>query len=232
MPLRQRKKNMRTKTFYCFSSSHGGSIEPAYQISKLCKQYSHDKFVTAVPRYAKSAATLLAIGSDEIHLGPLGQLGPIDPQIDGLPALGVVQALDSLASIVEKHPESAELFARYLQRKLTVEQIGYCERIAESAIQYAERLLANKKTLLPKDIGDVATDFVREYKDHGFVIDLEEAKTHLGTGWLRTDTEELKLAEEIYDIFEDANLWLGIYKKDRYAMIVGSIDQIRTFRKS
>ena len=133
---------------------------------------------------------------------------------------------------MEKHPESAELFARYLQRKLTVEQIGYCERIAESAIQYAERLLANKKTLLPKDIGDVATDFVREYKDHGFVIDLEEAKTHLGTGWLRTDTEELKLAEEIYDIFEDANLWLGIYKKDRYAMIVGSIDQIRTFRKS
>jgi len=37
-----------------------------------------------VPRTAKSAATLLAIGADEIHMGPLGQLGAgIDPQMAG-----------------------------------------------------------------------------------------------------------------------------------------------------
>jgi len=61
--------------------SSGGSIEPAYQISKLCKAYSKNKFIVSVPRRAKSAATLIAIGADEIHLGPLGQLGPIDPQL-------------------------------------------------------------------------------------------------------------------------------------------------------
>lgn len=210
--------------------SKGGSIEPAFQISKLCKQHAKKKFITAVPRYAKSAATLLAIGSDEIHMSALGQLGPIDPQIDGLPALGVVQALESVASIVEKHPDSAEMFARYLQRKLTVEQIGYCERIAESATQYAERLLGNKSALLPNSVSDVASDLVREYKDHGFVIDLEEARLHLGDAWLHTDTEALKLAEAIYDILEDANLLLRLFKKSRYAMIAGSLTQIRIFR--
>jgi ClpP class serine protease len=56
--------------------SRGGSIEPAYQISKLCKAHSKERFVVVVPRQAKSAATLIALGADEIHMGPLGQLGP------------------------------------------------------------------------------------------------------------------------------------------------------------
>jgi ClpP class serine protease len=79
--------------------SRGGSIEPAYQISKLCKSFAKQRFVALVPRHAKSAATLIAIGADEIHMGPLGQLGPIDPQLGGLPALGVSQALKTIASV-------------------------------------------------------------------------------------------------------------------------------------
>jgi len=97
-----------------------------------------------VPRQAKSAATLIAIGADEIHMSILGQLGPIDPQLGGLPALGVAQALERIAALSEKFPGSAEMFAKYLQQALTVEQIGYCERIAQSAAQYAQRLLAAK----------------------------------------------------------------------------------------
>ena len=104
--------------------SRGGIIEPAYQISKLCKAYSKERFVVAVPRQAKSAATLVALGADEIHIGPLGQLGPIDPQLAGLPALGVTQALRTIASLSEQYPGSADMFARYLRRALTVEQIG------------------------------------------------------------------------------------------------------------
>lgn len=127
--------------------SRGGGIEPAYQISKLCKSFAKDRFIVTVPRQAKSAATLIALGADEIHMGPLGQLGPIDPQLGGLPALGVAQALNTIAALSEKFPGSAEMFARYLKLALTVEQIGYCDRISESARQYAERLLSTKAAL-------------------------------------------------------------------------------------
>jgi hypothetical protein len=89
-------------------------------------------------------ATLIALGADEIHMSQLGQLGPIDPQLGGLPALGVAQALERIATLSQKFPGSAEMFAKYLQLALTVEQIGYCERIAQSAQQYAQRLLAAK----------------------------------------------------------------------------------------
>ena len=78
----------RTKDVMLLLLSRGGSIEPAYQISKLCRSFAFKRFVAVVPRHAKSAATLIALGADEIHMGPLGQLGPIDPQIGGLPALG------------------------------------------------------------------------------------------------------------------------------------------------
>jgi hypothetical protein len=192
--------------------SRGGDAEPAYQISKLCKSFAHEKFIVVVPRHAKSAATLIAIGADEIHMGPLGQLGPIDPQIGGLPALGVSQALKTIASVSQLYPRSAEMFARYLQLALTVEQIGYCDRITESAVQYAERLLATKGSLVTK-APTIARELVHEYKAHGFVIDLDEAKEHLGTDWIKTGTPELDAAEEIYSHLEMVNLFLGFRAK-------------------
>ena len=162
-----------------FLLSSGGAGEPAYQISKLCKSFAKSSFKVIVPRFAKSAATLLAIGADEIHMGPLGQLGPIDPQIGGLPALGVSRALMTIASVAAQYPKSAEMFARYLRLALTVEQIGYCDRISDSAMQYAERLLSTKPRLIPR-AATIAKELVHEYKDHNFVIDLDEAQESPG----------------------------------------------------
>lgn len=200
----------------------GGNIEPAYQISKLCKAFSKDRFVVLIPRFAKSAATLLAIGADEIHMGPLGQLGPIDPQLGGLPALGVSQALESIAKLSERFPGSSDMFARYLRMALTVEQIGYCERISESAAQYAERLLSTKPSV-SKKAAAIARELVHEYKDHDFVIDLEEARQHLGADWICTDTPELVVAEELYNLFDVVNLFLGIHQSKRI-LVIGEID--------
>lgn len=202
--------------------STGGSIEPAYQIAKLCKSYTRDRFVVVVPREAKSAATLIAIGADEIHLGPLGQLGPIDPQLGGLPALGVVQALKTISNLCGENPGSAEMFARYLKLSLTVEQIGYSQRIAESAVQYAERLLLTKPSLQDR-AHKAAYDLVYEYKHHGFVIDRAEAQAHLGHEWIKTDTPELALAEALHDRFYMVNLFLSVYRKMRL-ICVGRLD--------
>jgi hypothetical protein len=203
--------------------SRGGIIEPAYQISKLCKAYSKERFVVVVPRQAKSAATLIALGADEIHMGPLGQLGPIDPQLGGLPALGVTQALQTIASLSQQYPGSAEMFARYLRLALTVEQIGYCDRVSESAVQYAERLLSTKPTLVSK-ASQIARELVYEYKDHGFVIDLDEAQRHLGNDWVKTGTPELEFAEKIYRYFDWVNLFLGFHQSKRL-LVMGSLNR-------
>lgn len=210
----------RSKDVLLLLLSRGGSIESAYQISKLCKSFAREHFIALIPRHAKSAATLIAIGADEIHMGPLGQLGPIDPQLGGLPALGVSQALKTIASVAEAFPGSAEMFARYLKMVLTVEQIGYCDRISESAAQYAVRLLSTKHGL-GKSEEAIAKELVHEYKDHGFVIDFEEAKMHLGGDWVKTGTPELAAAEEIYTHFENVNFFMGFVQQKRLIVTGG-----------
>lgn len=80
--------------------SNGGVASSAYLIGKLCREYSNNKFVIAVPRQAKSAATLLCCAADEIHMGSLSELGPIDPQINGLPALGLKNSIEHISEVV------------------------------------------------------------------------------------------------------------------------------------
>lgn len=200
--------------------SNGGTIESAYQISKLCRSFTKKKFIVTVPRQAKSAATLIALGADEIHMGSLSQLGPIDPQLGNLPALGVSQPLKTMAVLAQDYPGSSEMFARYLRMALTVEQIGYCERISESAVQYATRLLETKPSMVGKAEA-IAKELVYEYKHHGFVIDFYEAQEHLGSGWIRCNTKEVAFAEEIYRLYDFVTLFLNI-EISKYIWWVGS----------
>lgn len=212
----------RKKNVLLFLVSHGGRIEPAYQITKICKKYSLSNFQVVVPRRAKSAATLIAIGADNIHMGPLGELGPIDPQLDGLPALGVRRSLEIIASICAKNPKSSDAFAKYLGTKLSIEQIGYCDRVSESAVQYAERLLVKKPSINETDAHKIAWQLVNEYKDHGFVIDVEEARDHMGDSWIHSDSREIQFGEEIYEMLTGINFMLEYLKKQRL-LVVGSL---------
>ncbi len=61
-------------------SSPGGLPDTVEKIRTLCRD-GRVGFTTVVPNYAKSAATLLCLGSDEIMMGPTSELGPIDPQM-------------------------------------------------------------------------------------------------------------------------------------------------------
>lgn len=180
----------------------GGSIESGYLISKTCKRLAKNKFVVAVPRKAKSAATLLALGADEIHMGLMSELGPIDPQFGGFPALGMKNALEILAQLACKHPGAAHMIGEYLQSKLDLRILGYFERINDSAIQYAERLLAGKQLPGGRSPKDLADHFVNHYKDHGFVIDFDEAQGLLGDSVIKHESPEYTFANAVYESFD------------------------------
>ncbi|MHB8327851.1 MAG: SDH family Clp fold serine proteinase [bacterium] len=62
--------------------SNGGDLDTADNILKLIRNFTKDKsFIVIIPERAKSAATLLCLGSDEIIMGDTSELGPIDPFI-------------------------------------------------------------------------------------------------------------------------------------------------------
>jgi ClpP class serine protease len=72
----------------------GGLVLAAMQIARAVE--AHPAKVTAyVPVYAMSGGTLIALAADEIVMGEFSVLGPIDPQILGLPAASIVRARNS-----------------------------------------------------------------------------------------------------------------------------------------
>ncbi|HXF55146.1 MAG TPA: ATP-dependent Clp protease proteolytic subunit [Hyphomicrobiaceae bacterium] len=72
----------------------GGLVLAAMQIARAVE--AHPAKVTVyVPVYAMSGGTLIALAADKIVLGEFSVLGPIDPQIAGLPAASIVKARDS-----------------------------------------------------------------------------------------------------------------------------------------
>jgi ClpP class serine protease len=198
-------------------NSPGGRIEPAYLISKVCKEIS-DIFVVSIPRKAKSAATLISLGAEEIHMGNMSELGPIDPQFGGLPALGLSSALERLAQLSKKYPESSDMFANYLAKKLDLGVLGYFERVSESAVHYAERLLKNKKLPNKETPDTIANRFVYSYKDHSFVIDKDEAELSLGSH-IKVNTPEYMFGNKVHNFLESLNFCTKIFKKQNVSLI-------------
>jgi hypothetical protein len=45
--------------------------------------------------------------------------------------------------------------------------------------------------------------------------DLDGRRRHLGGSWFKTDTEELKLAEQLYLYIDWVNLFLGFHQEKR-----------------
>ncbi|MDO8502506.1 MAG: hypothetical protein Q7S20_11755 [Gemmatimonadaceae bacterium] len=64
-----------------FIYSRGGAIDVPWRVVNAIRRYS-DEWNVLVPYRANSAATLIALGADSIVLGPQGELGPIDPQLN------------------------------------------------------------------------------------------------------------------------------------------------------
>jgi len=86
-------------------NSDGGDIYSAYKIINILREYAGELRIM-VPLYAKSAATLMVLGANEIIMGPQSELGPLDlpiehPLMEGIriSALDGVRPIDVLAHI-------------------------------------------------------------------------------------------------------------------------------------
>ena len=71
----------------------GGLVLAAEQITKALVEHK-GKVTVFVPHYAMSGGTLIALAADEIVMDANAVLGPVDPQIGGMPAASIVKMLE------------------------------------------------------------------------------------------------------------------------------------------
>ena len=104
------------------------------------------KLVLVVPDIAKSAATVLALGADEIMLGPASDLGPVDPQMS-VGGRRFVAAKDIVAAV-----EQAEI-AVAGNRSLTPLWASLLEEVSALDVQAAKSELKRTGSLIRQALG-------------------------------------------------------------------------------
>ncbi len=134
--------------------SPGGDGTAAEKMLDLCRKYCTGKLRVVVPLYAKSAATLVALGADEIIMGETSELGPIDAQVL------VVQ--DNQPQVV-----SADHFLRAKQQAIKGLGSGRPEEVQSAQIQLA--LLSPAFLQQCEDMLKLAKDFAgKQLRTHMF----------------------------------------------------------------
>lgn len=80
-----------------------------------------------VPHSAYSAATMLALSGDSITLHPSATLGPIDPQINGIPARSIKRGFGKVKEIIKTEgPEALPAYIPLIE-KYSLDLLEICE---------------------------------------------------------------------------------------------------------
>ena len=119
----------------------GGLVLAAMQIARALEAHKA-KVTVYVPVYAMSGGTLIALAADEIVLGEFSVLGPIDPQIAGLPAASIVKARESKS--IEGLFDLTLVLADVAEKALAQVKRGAVELLTPRMDQTAAEALADK----------------------------------------------------------------------------------------
>ena len=192
----------KSETVLLVLATPGGDPHAGFRIARAL-QHTYGKFDALIPRYCKSAGTLILTGASRLFLDDMSELGPLDIQVkkgdelqgrnSGLDIFQAVNYLKAetllafqqcLVGLTREHGLSTKV-ASDISANLTsglfnpiaaqIDPIKLAEmqRATEIAFAYGWRL--NEKAGNLREGG--MQKLVSGYPSHGFVIDRKEAKS-------------------------------------------------------
>ncbi len=124
----------------------GGGITPTQSIVN----YLHKMFKVnqreavdiraIVPQIAMSAGTMMACSCKEIWMAKHSNLGPIDPQLNGVPAQGVIAEFKRACEEVKDDPSRIPIWQSIIGQ-YTPAYLGLCENAVEQSNTFVRRQL-------------------------------------------------------------------------------------------
>jgi hypothetical protein len=196
-------------------NSSGGQPEAAEKIIMTLRHFYGDDFRVIVPEFAKSAATIVALGSREILMGFCSELGPIDPQIfvpdesgRGIfrSAHAIVQSVDAWIEKLHGAVQNNEPYAGYLRMLDNVPNLSFVEecRLAQRLAREIATTWLKAEMLKddPAKADEVADKLARadSLYSHSRAIDHRLAKDelHLNVKYLPPDDPLWNLVWELH----------------------------------
>ena len=180
-----REAEYKCKSLDVIIDSGGGDIDAAYNLALLFRRYGEEKLTFIIPRWAKSAATLLICAGDEILMTPVAELGPLDPQITEMNPLeqrverfSPLHIESTLQLIRDEFKNGNSNLAEGLMQRLQFPlTLGSFKKSLDVGREYVEKLLSSR---MLQGHGDKAKEIGKEltsgYADHSWCITIGEAQ--------------------------------------------------------
>lgn len=211
-----------TKNLHLLLCSPGGDPETAIRLIRMAQAVSRE-FVIVVPEQAKSAATIMCLGANEILLGATSDLGPIDPQIL-VPDRGFVSAKDLIAAVeaaitnVAANPDTYPIHAAMLGG-IDAPTVQFARSALDRTGDIARQAIASNPD---RDETDVATLLASIQSPL-----IDAPKTH---GALVGATEALEAGLPVTALKPDCDQWRAIWELwTQYFAIAPNIAFLRVY---
>jgi ATP-dependent protease ClpP protease subunit len=118
-----------------------------------------------VPHLAMSAGTMVALACNEIVMGKHSSLGPIDPQIYGMPAHGVVEEFQRAAEEISNDPAKVPVWQPIIANYRPT-LIGECEKAIEWSTEMVEAWLRSGMYADDPAVDQKVQQVLEELGDH------------------------------------------------------------------
>lgn len=174
--------------------SRGGDPDQAYVIGSMLQDFAKEKLTIIVPRFAKSAATLIACAGDEVVMGPASELGPIDLIIESIDErrweISVVSIMELVRMIKDGvFGDLALKVMELIDKHLPLVEFGDYGRLTEHTESLAEKLLARRMCRdNPNLAKSIAEELCRGYKSHAAAVVSQDLRDKMRIS--RIDEEE------------------------------------------
>ncbi len=203
-----------------FVTSNGGSAETTERIvRRLRERFDGLRFI--IPSNAYSAATLMCLAGDEILMLPEGTLGPIDPQLGGVPARAILRGFERLEERLAR--EGAKALTAYvpLLQKYDLHLLEQCRSANELSKELAQVWLTRyaMRESSSEEINE-AVEFFSNWdlhKSHGRSIDAAAAR-RIGIPVTVLDGRLADLIRSLYHqytLFFDKTLFCKVFENSR-----------------
>jgi hypothetical protein len=210
------------KTLNLILESPGGDGTQVEKFVSLCRNQC-ERFRVIIPNEAKNAATLIALGADEIVMEPPSELGPIDAQIVATVA-GITRYISAQSFIDARN----DALKKYAERKgcgedvepilqmittLDLPFIAECERLMEFGRDVGKKMLcehmfkgsSGNDARADKIVKNLSS--VELYKVHGRLINGPMARS-MGLA-VRACARTDEFWKTIFEYYQRATICIG-----------------------
>lgn len=147
----------------------GGDIAATESLVDYLRSMFGRDIRVVVPQLAMSAGTMIALAARQIVMGKHSSLGPIDPQIGGIAAHGVVEEFEKARNDIKSDPATVAIWQPIIA-KYTPTLVGECQKGIDWANTMVKEWLLTGVFEGDPEANAKADLVIQEFGDHSLTL--------------------------------------------------------------